>query len=175
MAGVDDGVELIGGVEHRKIVLVPHDPAWARRFSHEHARIVAALGARAIRVDHVGSTAVAGLIAKPIVDIDVSVADVEDEDAYLPDLLAAGYEVRVRESGHRLVRTPARDVHVHVCDAGSEWEQRHLAFRDRLRADAADREAYAALKVRLAAHDWPDMNAYADAKGPLIAAILARA
>lgn len=168
-------MELVGGVEHREIVLVPHDPAWARRFAAEQARIRAALGPGALRVDHVGSTAVAGLVAKPIVDVDVSVADVEDEPAYLPALLAAGYELRVRETGHRLVRTPARDVHVHVCSAGSAWERDHLAFRDRLRASASDRAAYAALKQELAARDWPDMNAYAEAKGALIAEILARA
>lgn len=108
-------------------------------------------------------------------DIDLSVADVEDESSYLPDLLAAGYDLRVREPGHRLVRTPARDVHLHVCGAGSEWEQRHLAFRDRLRASTSDRDAYAALKIRLSGQDWPDMNAYSDAKGTLIAEILDRA
>jgi GrpB-like predicted nucleotidyltransferase (UPF0157 family) len=73
------------------------------------------------------------LVAKPIVDIDLSVADPDDEAAYLDDLLGAGYELRVREPGHRLVRTPQRDVHVHVCAVGSRWERRHLLFRDRLR------------------------------------------
>ena len=170
-----DDIELVGGVEHREIVVVPHDAAWAGRFVVEEARIRAALGDRAVRIDHVGSTAVPGLVAKPIVDIDLSVADVEDESSYLPDLLAAGYDLRVREPGHRLVRTPARDVHLHVCGAGSEWEQRHLAFRDRLRASTSDRDAYAALKIRLAGQDWPDMNGYSDAKGTLIAEILDRA
>ena len=73
------------------------------------------------------------------------------------------------------IRTPERDVHVHVCSAGSDWERDHLAFRDRLRASPADRDAYGALKQRLAAQDWPSMKDYADAKGPLIRAILARA
>ena len=167
--------QLFGGVEKREIVLVAPDPAWPARFEQERERIVAALGRVAVRVDHVGSTSVPGLAAKPIVDIDVSVPDVEDEDAYLPALLAAGYELRVREPGHRLVRTPERDVHVHVCARGSDWERRHLLFRDRLRHDAADRDAYAALKRELAARDWPSMNDYADAKGALIAEITARA
>lgn len=122
-----------------------------------------------------GSTAVRGLDAKPIIDIDVSVADVEQEDAYLPALLAAGYELRVRQAGHRMVRTPARDVHVHICSAGSDWERRHLLFRDWLRKDSADRDAYGALKRALAAQQWPDMNAYSEAKGDLIGRIMARA
>lgn len=173
--GVPRDVELIGGIEKREIVVVEPDPAWPARFERERERILAALGAGAVRVDHVGSTAVPGLPAKPIVDIDLSVPDVEDEDAYLPALLAAGYELRVREPGHRLVRTPARDVHVHVCTTGSDWERSHLLFRDRLRHDAADRAAYAALKRELAARDWPSMNDYADAKGGLIGEITARA
>jgi len=172
---MDNQVELIGGTEKREIRLVPYDPAWAARFAAEKRRIEAALGPVAQRVDHVGSTAVPGLVAKPIVDIDLSVPDVETEDAYLPPLLAAGYVLRVREPGHRLVRTAARDVHVHICDAGSEWERRHLLFRDWLRRNADDREAYGRLKLDLARRDWPDMNAYADAKGPLIAEITARA
>ncbi|MGF0115203.1 GrpB family protein [Promicromonospora sp. Marseille-Q5078] len=168
-------VELIGGVEKREIVIVEPDPRWPARFERESARILAALGTAAVRVDHVGSTAVPGLPAKPIVDIDLSVPDVEDEGAYLPALLAAGYVLRVREPGHRLVRTPELDVQVHICPAGSDWERRHLLFRDRLRHDADDRAAYAALKRELAARDWPSMNHYADAKGGLIAEILARA
>jgi GrpB-like predicted nucleotidyltransferase (UPF0157 family) len=114
-------------------------------------------------------------VAKPIIDIDVSVPDVDDENAYLPALEMAGYVLRVREPEHRMVRTPALDVHVHVCTAGSDWERRHRLFRDWLRHDEADRNAYAALKVGLAGREWPDMNDYAQAKGPLIAEITARA
>jgi GrpB-like predicted nucleotidyltransferase (UPF0157 family) len=165
----------IGGSEKRDIVLVPYDPRWPTTFTEHRARIGAALGERALRVDHIGSTAVPGLVAKPVVDIDVSVADPDDEPAYLADLLGAGYELRVREPGHRMVRTPERDVHVHVCAYGGRWERRHLLFRDWLRRDEADREGYAALKGHLARQDWPDMNAYADAKGPLIDEITARA
>lgn len=168
-------MELIGGIERRDIVIVAYDEGWPRRFEEERDRILAALGVRAITVDHIGSTSVPGLAAKPIVDVDVTVADVDDEPAYLPDLLAAGYELRVRERGHRMVRTSARDVHVHVTTMGSDWARRDLLFRDRLRADPADRDAYAALKRQLAQRDWPDMNAYADAKTDLIQEILLRA
>jgi GrpB-like predicted nucleotidyltransferase (UPF0157 family) len=167
--------ELIGGIEKRAIEIVAHDPAWQARFATERARIADALGATAVRIDHVGSTAVPGLPAKPIVDIQVSVPDVEDEPAYLDALLAAGYLLRVRQPGHRLVRTPALDVHVHICATGSDWERRHLLFRDWLRRTPADRDAYARLKRDLARRDWSDMNAYADAKGPLIAEITERA
>lgn len=172
---MDERVELVGGTEKREIRIVGHDPSWAERFALERQRIVAALGAVARRVDHVGSTSVPGLAAKPIVDIDVSVPDVESEQDYLPGLLAAGYVLRVRERGHRLVRTVERDVHVHICDTGSDWERRHLLFRDWLRRDAEDRAAYENLKRELARREWPDMNAYADAKGPLIAEITGRA
>ena len=172
---MSEHVELIGGKEKRDIRLVAHDPAWAGRFAQEKHRIETALGDVARRVDHIGSTAVPGLVAKPIIDIDLSVPDVEAEEDYLPPLLAAGYLLRVRQAGHRMMRTKARDVHVHICDAGSEWERTHLLFRDWLRQDATDRDAYGRLKLDLAQRDWPDMNAYAEAKGPLIAEITERA
>ncbi len=166
---------MIGGVEKREIRLVDYDPAWPLRFQAERDRIVRALVDVARRVDHIGSTAIPGLAAKPIVDIDVSVPAVEDERVYLDPLLAAGYRLRVRERGHRMLRTPELDVHVHVCSAGSEWERRHVLFRDWLRHDAADREAYLGLKRELASRDWSDMNEYADAKSSLVTEILARA
>lgn len=166
---------LIGGPERRFIELVEHDAGWARRFEREQARIRAALGDRALRIDHVGSTAVPGLVAKPIVDIDVSVADVDHEGAFLPDLLAAGYVLRVREPGHVLVRTPERDVHVHVCSTGSAWESRHLVFRDWLREHPEDRQRYEDVKRSLAGREWADTNDYADAKTDIIHDITARA
>jgi GrpB-like predicted nucleotidyltransferase (UPF0157 family) len=172
---VPDETELIGGQERRDIVIVAHDPGWSARFVAERRRIVQALGSTARRVDHIGSTSVPGLDAKPIIDIDLSVPDPDDEPAYLPALEGAGYHLRVRQPGHRMVRTVDLDVHVHICGEGSEWERRHLLFRDRLRSDGADREAYAALKRELARREWPDMNAYADAKGALIGEIMARA
>jgi GrpB-like predicted nucleotidyltransferase (UPF0157 family) len=173
--GVDD-VELIGGPEKRVIVIEPYNPAWSYGFeTHRRRRIIDTLGAVAGRVDHVGSTAVPGLAAKPIVDIQVSVGDVEDEASYLERLVIAGYQLRVREPGHRMFRTPELDVHIHVCDAGSDWERRHLLLRDWLRRSANDREAYADLKIRLLRQDWDTMNHYADAKSALIAEMSARA
>ncbi|MFI7610286.1 GrpB family protein [Nonomuraea terrae] len=168
-------IELIGGQEKRDIRVVPYDKAWPRRFAHERDRISAALGPLACRVDHIGSTAVPGLAAKPIIDIDLSVPNADDEDTYLPQLIAAGYHLRIRQPGHRMVRTQDLDVHVHICTAGSDWERRHLLFRDWLRHDADDRELYRKLKQQLASQDWPDMNAYAATKSPLIAEITERA
>jgi GrpB-like predicted nucleotidyltransferase (UPF0157 family) len=174
MVRVNDRTELIGGVEKRDIRVVDYDPIWTARFAGERDRIANALGAIARRIDHIGSTAVPGLAAKPIIDIDLSVPDVEDEN-YLEPLSAAGYQLRVRERGHRKVRTLERDVHVHICTIGSGWERRHLLFRDWLRRDTRDRGAYEQFKRELAQRDWSDMNAYADAKGPLIAEITLRA
>lgn len=168
-------VELIGGVEKREIKVVPPDPTWPDRFAVERAKIVAALGGKAVRVDHIGSTSIPGLTAKPIIDIDLSIKDADREEDYLPDLVAAGYQLRVREPGHRMVRTPHLGVHVHCCSMGSDWESRHLLFRDWLRCDQTDRVAYAELKRQLARRDWSDMNAYAEAKGALIREITARA
>ena len=166
--------ELIGGPEEREIVIVAYDPAWPARFEGHRARIADALRTRALRIEHVGSTAVPELAAKPIVDIQLSVSDVEDEGRYVPGLEAAGYRLRVREEGHRLLREAAA-VHIHVCPQGSDWERRHLLFRDWLRTDATDRERYAETKMELAARAWQTMNHYADAKSAVIEQIMRRA
>jgi GrpB-like predicted nucleotidyltransferase (UPF0157 family) len=161
---------LIGGRERRKIVIADYDPAWPHRFAVERERIAAALGDRALRIEHIGSTSVPGLAAKPIVDILVEVARLEDAAPLEP----AGYVLRVREDRHRMFRTPELDVHVHVWPSGSPNIATDLAFRDRLRESDDDRAAYEALKRELASRDWPDVNHYADAKGPLIREIRGR-
>ena len=172
-AGVDDADldrVLIGGRERRDIVIADYDASWPRRFEVERNRIAGALGSRALRIEHIGSTAVPGLAAKPIVDILVDVARLEDAD-----LARAGYVLRVREDDHRMFRTPELDVHVHVWPTGHPDIAAQLAFRDRLRTSPEDRRAYEALKRELATRDWADMNHYADAKGELIREILRRA
>lgn len=165
---------LVGGLEKRQIVIAESDPAWPARFELERERIQVALRDRALRIDHVGSTAVPGLAAKPIVDIVVAVADVED-DAIADALESAGYELRVREPDHRMFRTPERDVQIHVWLESDPEFERHLLFRDRLRADDADRAAYEALKRELAAREWEDANEYAQAKSGLIDTIVEKA
>ncbi|MDQ1379631.1 MAG: hypothetical protein QOJ71_350 [Actinomycetota bacterium] len=168
----------IGGAESVDIVIVDYDTDWPVRFEAERARIVAALGPRALAVDHIGSTSVPGLAAKPIIDVCVTVVDSADETSYLGALVDAGYELRVREPEfheHRMLRTPAHDVHVHVFTLGSDEITRYLAFRDRLRADDADRTMYAETKRTLAQRDWPSMQHYADAKTAVVEAVIARA
>jgi GrpB-like predicted nucleotidyltransferase (UPF0157 family) len=169
---IDESV-LIGGREHREIVIVDYQDSWPGDFERERDRITAALGSRALAVEHVGSTAVPGLAAKPIIDVLVTVEHPGNQALAAP-LRDAGYELRVREPGHRMFRTAALDVHVHVWAAGDPEVERLLRFRDRLRESAEDRVAYERLKRDLAQRNWSDMNEYADAKGPLIEAILAR-
>ncbi len=167
--------ELIGGVEAVAIVVVPYCHEWPETFGRHRERIAATLGADAVGIDHIGSTAVPGLAAKPIVDILVVVPDSADEDSYLPAMERAGYVLRVREPGfeeHRMFRTPQRDVHVHVLSIGSPEIERYLRMRDALRAAPFLRARYQALKQTLAAQDWQDMNAYAQAKSKMIETII---
>ncbi|WP_253354829.1 GrpB family protein [Terracoccus luteus] len=166
--------EIIGGTEKREIVVVDADPSWGEQYADHERRICSALGTVAVQVEHIGSTSVPGLAAKPIIDVLVVVDDLTDEQAYLPPLLAAGYALRVREPGHRLVRTPQRDVHVHVLEVGDPAIEDYLVLRDRLRRDDDDRELYARTKRALASRDWPSMDAYSDAKTGVIRAILHR-
>jgi GrpB-like predicted nucleotidyltransferase (UPF0157 family)/ribosomal protein S18 acetylase RimI-like enzyme len=168
----------VGAIEQTAIVLVEHDPAWAARFAAHKAGLRAALGERALLVEHIGSTAVPGLPAKPIVDVLLVVADSADEPAYLPALKAAGYELRIREPEfheHRMLRTPGRDLHLHVLSAGSPEIERYLLLRDRLRREPGERVLYEQTKRALAAREWPTMSHYADAKGAVIEDIIARA
>jgi GrpB-like predicted nucleotidyltransferase (UPF0157 family) len=170
------GRVLLGGLEPGEIILAPYDPAWAARYERERAAIRAALGDRALHIEHIGSTAVPGLLAKPIIDILVVVEDSSREADYLPALASAGYVLRVREPQfheHRMLRTVARDVHVHVYPAGSPEIERQLRFRDQLRRSEADRHAYAGTKRELASRPWRSMQHYAEAKTAVIERIMA--
>lgn len=170
-----DEVELVGGPEPLVVALHEHDPRWAQTFAEHRRRILDALGPLDATVEHIGSTSVPGLAAKPIVDVLVVVPDVTAEEDHVEPLLAAGYELRVREPGHRLVRTPARDVHVHLWEAGDPAVADYLLLRDHLRADDADRALYEGTKRELMTRRWDDGNDYADAKTAVITAIKERA
>jgi GrpB-like predicted nucleotidyltransferase (UPF0157 family) len=154
---------------------VDYDPSWPVRFQDELAKLTTALGTETTGIEHIGSTAVPGLAAKPIIDVLVTVADIEDESRYLPALQRAGYVLRVREPGHRMVRTPGLDVHVHIWPDGDPAVTAYLALRNRLRSSITDRDLYAATKRRLARQDWPTMDHYAEAKSDVIRQILSRA
>jgi GrpB-like predicted nucleotidyltransferase (UPF0157 family) len=161
-----------------KIVLVDYDPEWPRRFAGEASKIRGALGARALRVEHVGSTSVPGLAAKPILDILLAVADSADEATYIPDLEATGYVLRFREPEwfeHRTLKGAEPDVNLHVFSSGCLEVERMLLFRDWLRANDTDRELYERTKRELAQRDWAYMQHYADAKTEAVETILARA
>lgn len=173
-----DAVCLIGGKEPCKVVITSYNSAWPQAFQQHAATIHKALGNTALHIEHIGSTSVPGLAAKAIIDILVVVLNPADEQFYIPALLAAGYELRVREprfDEHRMLRTPERDVHIHVFPPTSKEIGRYLAFRDRLRDSAADRGWYEETKRELAAHDWEDMNEYAEAKSKVVEAIIGRA
>ena len=168
-------VEIVGGIEKRELIIAGYDSNWPTIYRRHEARIRAALDARALQIEHIGSTAVPGLAAKPIIDILVTVGDITPEGGYLAPLLAAGYQLRVREPGHRMVRTPELDVHVHILQVGDDAADDYLLLRDHLRQDAADRELYERTKRSLAAREWAHMNAYADAKTDVITEIKNRA
>jgi GrpB-like predicted nucleotidyltransferase (UPF0157 family) len=168
-------LELVGGPEPVRVELHDADPRWPDRYREHRQRILDALGADAVAIEHIGSTSVPGLAAKPIVDIVVAVEDITAEEDSLDPLLAAGYVLRVREPRHRMVRTPERDVHVHLYEQGAPEIDEYLLLRDHLRSDAADRALYERTKRELLSRSWDDMNDYADAKTEVILAIKARA
>jgi GrpB-like predicted nucleotidyltransferase (UPF0157 family) len=169
---------IIGEIESPTIVIVGYDPAWSELFRREEARIRSSLGEAALSVEHIGSTSVPALAAKPIVDILLVVEDSADEASYVPALEEAGYILRVREPDfdeHRMLRTPAKDVHVHVFSVGSQEIERYLLLRDHLRENEEDRKLYARTKRELASRDWPSMAHFAEAKTEIIEGIIARA
>lgn len=128
---------------------MPYDEDWSGLFARVATGIRDVLGPRALRVEHVGSTSVPGLAAKPIIDIDLTVADSADERVYIPALTAAGWVHTVREPWwheHRMLRLIEPRVNLHVFGPGSPETWRHIILRDHLRRDGADRELYAAIK-----------------------------
>jgi GrpB-like predicted nucleotidyltransferase (UPF0157 family) len=167
--------ELIGGPEPLEVELHSYDARWAEDYIEHRSRILDALTLADVDVEHIGSTSVPGLSAKPIIDIVVVVADITAEEDYLDALIAAGYELRAREPGHRLVRTPTRDAHVHIYERGNAAIAEYLLLRDRLRSDADDRALYESVKQVLMTRHWDDTNDYADAKNDVISAIKRRA
>jgi GrpB-like predicted nucleotidyltransferase (UPF0157 family) len=160
------------------IMLAEYDAGWPALFEQQADRIRSVLGPVALSVEHVGSTSVPGLAAKPIIDILLAVPDSADEQAYVPALEAAGYVLRIREPDwfeHRLLKGPDVDINLHVFSSGAAEIDRMLRFRDWLRANEADRDTYLQVKRDLAGRTWRHVQHYADAKTAVIAEIMARA
>ena len=160
------------------ITLVEYDSAWPRLYDREAARIRNALDDLALLVEHVGSTAVPGLAAKPRIDIVLAVADSSDEASYVPALETAGYVLRIREREwheHRAFKGPDTDLNLHVFPEGCVEIERMLRFRDHLRRNEADRLFYGRTKRALAERTWKYTQHYADAKTTVVEEILARA
>jgi GrpB-like predicted nucleotidyltransferase (UPF0157 family) len=144
----------------------------------EAARIRDALGSRALRIEHAGSTSVPGLAAKPVIDIVLVLADSADESAYAPALESAGYALRIREPDwfeHRMFKGLDPEVNLHVYSEGCSEIDRTLLFRDWLRSNPADRDLYERTKRELASQEWEHIQNYADAKTAVVGEIIARA
>ena len=160
------------------ITLVEYDPNWPELFEQEAARIRSVLGNKALQIEHVGSTSVPGLCAKPIIDMLLVVKDSADELSYVPALEAAGYILRIRESDwfeHRLFKGPDTDINLHVFSSGTSEIDRMLRFRDWLRSNENDQEKYAQVKRSLAKNKWRHIQHYADAKTSIVQEIMERA
>jgi GrpB-like predicted nucleotidyltransferase (UPF0157 family) len=160
------------------IQLAGYDPEWPDLFEREATRIRSALDERALRVEHVGSTSVPGLAAKPLIDIALVVADSSDEGSYAPSLEAAGYRLTIREPDwyeHRVFKGPDTNVNVHTFSDGCLEVDRMVGFRNWLRTHDDDRELYERTKRELAAQEWRYVQNYADAKSAVVAEIMTRA
>ncbi|MEU1335130.1 GrpB family protein [Streptomyces sp. NPDC005865] len=166
-----------------RITLREYDPRWPDVFEREAARIRERLGHVDHRIEHVGSTSVPDLPAKPVVDMLLIVPDPADEGSYAPALATLGFELVIREPDwyeHRMLRKHALDpsadtANLHVLSTGCPEAERMLLFRDRLREHRGDRELYADTKRTLSRQTWEYVQNYADAKSEVVAGIMARA
>jgi GrpB-like predicted nucleotidyltransferase (UPF0157 family) len=162
------------------IRIVEHDPEWVVRAQDELRRLTEALGPVAVRLEHVGSTAVPGLAAKPILDLQLSVASIDSSRLYVPPLEGLGY-LFVPDPGSpdfHFFGKPAerpRSHHLHVCETGSEHELRHVAVRDYLRGHAAEAARYEAVKREAVKRSAQDRLAYIEAKEEYMRDLEARA
>ncbi len=173
VAHVGELLPLVG-----RIYIADYDPEWPRLFAREAERVLVALGDRVLLLEHVGSTSVPGLAAKPRIDMLLVVANSADEPAYAPALEAAAYLLHIREPDwyeHRLFKGPATDINLHVFSQGCPEIARMLLFRDWLRGHEADRRLYERTKRDLASRNWKYTQNYADAKTTVVEEILARA
>jgi GrpB-like predicted nucleotidyltransferase (UPF0157 family) len=161
----------------RKVEVVPHNPNWNRAFQDESTQVIVALGDNVIAIDHIGSTAIPTIYAKPIIDILVSVADIAKVDDRNTPMQALGYEVMGEYgiAGRRYFRkdneSGIRTHHVHAFTIGSAQINRHLAFRDYMRFHSDDAQRYSDLKQQLAKQCPDNIEGYIDGKDEFIKAI----
>ncbi len=154
-----------------QIILHEYNPHWETDFRHEKARIEKALRSKDIIVEHVGSTSVPGLCAKPVIDMLLLVKDSTDEDSYVRPLQDIGYTLRIREPEwfeHRMFKGKSPEVNLHVFSVGCEEAVRMIVFRNWLRNNTTDCELYAAAKKKLAVRNWKYIQEYADAKSEIV-------
>ena len=160
------------------IQIVDYDPEWPRLYEREATRVQSILGKRVLLIEHVGSTSVPGLAAKPKIDMLLVVANTADEPAYVPDMETAGYVLTIREPDwyeHRMFKGPDTDINLHVFSSGCTEIDRMLLFRNWLRSNESDRLLYERTKRQLASNNWKYMQNYADAKTSVVQEILTRA
>jgi GrpB-like predicted nucleotidyltransferase (UPF0157 family) len=170
----------IGGVQRldSQIRLIEYDSDWPRLYEREAERLRSVLGDRVLQLEHVGSTSVPGLCAKPLIDMLLVVTNTAEEATYVPDMEAAGYVLRIREPDwyeHRMFKGPDTDINMHAFSYGCVEIERMLRFRNWLRANSADRTLYARRKRELAQQTWEFTQDYADAKSAVVEDILTRA
>lgn len=160
------------------IELVDYDPEWPAQYEKHRTAIIRALGDKIVLLEHVGSTSVPGLAAKPRIDLLLIVEDSADEAAYIPELEAAGFELHIREANwheHRCLKGFDPDANLHVFSPGCVEIERMVGFRDWLRTHDDDRLLYESTKRRLAAQQWDFVQDYADAKSAVVEEIRQRA
>lgn len=169
-------VVVSGKVEHNQtIVLKPYDENWPVLFEREKQRISTILEDKALMIEHIGSTSVPGLIAKPIIDILLVVEDAGKEEDYVVDLVSHGYILRIKEpdfENHHMFLGPDTDIHLHVFSQGSKEIEKYLLLRNYLRAHQEARELYANTKKTLAKKKWKYVQNYADAKSDVVQQIM---
>jgi GrpB-like predicted nucleotidyltransferase (UPF0157 family) len=161
----------VGDQPPRTIEVVPYDDSWPQAYEAVRTRVVDALGERVLGLEHVGSTSVPGLAAKPVIDVDLLVVDSADERAYVPDLEQVGFVLRVREPAweeHRVLTFESPSTNLHVTSTDATEPRRHVMFRDWLLSHPEDLDAYAALKTELGRRGFTDGMDYNNHKAALV-------
>lgn len=161
------------------IEVLPYNPLWPQMFAEESARILFIIGPYVDCIEHMGSTAVPGLAAKPVIDILIGVHHLADDVLFLPPLATLGYEYKPEHEAvfperrylHRVVNG-VHTHHLHIVEPSSEFYKQQLRFRDLLRAYPEEAARYESLKVQLASQFRNDREAYTDGKSHLIQEIL---